>query len=90
MKEDKRARRIRDKQRMKARARRFAKHNGWQDIKRAEKHADYIAVCSCTQCGNPRRHFGDLTLAERRVKMDIGESTAKGHWLGDMTCKYLW
>lgn len=22
--------------------------------------------CSCPMCGNPRRHFGELTMAERR------------------------
>ncbi len=22
--------------------------------------------CSCTLCGNPRRHFGELTIQERR------------------------
>ena len=24
-------------------------------------------ICSCTICGNPRRHFGDVTLQERKA-----------------------
>jgi len=27
--------------------------------------------CSCTMCGNPRRHFGERTLAERRNEDSI-------------------
>jgi hypothetical protein len=26
-----------------------------------------LAICSCTMCGNPRRHFGEPTLQERRA-----------------------
>lgn len=34
-------------------------------ISRAIKQAEYMAVCSCDQCGNPRRN-GDITLQEMR------------------------
>ena len=27
-------------------------------------------VCSCENCGNPRRHYGDVTMQERRAMHD--------------------
>lgn len=51
-----RARRIRDKQRMKARARKVAKHIwAYPDdmLHRAEKYADNIKTCSCWMCEPP-------------------------------------
>ena len=30
--------------------------------------ADNMAVCSNYCCGNPRRHFGELTVQERKQK----------------------
>lgn len=27
---------------------------------------DTPCACSCTMCGNPRKHFGEVTLAEKR------------------------
>lgn len=65
-KEQSRERRIRDKNRMKARAVANYKSNGYSNAFRAAKHADYMAVCSCDMCGNPRRHFGKRTLQEQR------------------------
>lgn len=49
--EKKRERRIRDKQRMKAKARKIGR-NSWaySNPDRAVKHADYLAVCSCDMC----------------------------------------
>lgn len=69
--EKKRERRIRDSERMKAKAVKYAKqytslYAG--DIKRAVKHADYLAVCSCSMCGNPRRYWGKPTMQE--IKAD--------------------
>lgn len=59
--EPKRARRIRDKQRMKRRARWVAK-NVWSYsddfLSYAEKRADYIKVCSCWMCGNQTKWHG--------------------------------
>lgn len=70
--EKKRERRIRDKQRMKAKAKTVARISwNYADPARAVKHADYLAVCSCTQCGNPRRHFGERTLQERRMFIPV-------------------
>ncbi len=66
--EKKRERRIRDKRRMKAKARMVARTSwGYKDPARAVKHADYLAVCSCHQCGNPRRHFGTRTMQEAKA-----------------------
>jgi len=58
--EKKRARRRRDLLRMKAKARRVYPHN------KNATEAEYLAVCSCWMCGNPRKWFGDLTMQERR------------------------
>lgn len=60
--EPKRARRIRDKLRMKAKALR---------VNRSIKQADNLAVCSCHMCRNPRHsHFHSgldkLTMQERK------------------------
>ncbi len=30
------------------------------------KMANNFQICSCTGCGNPRRHFGALTMQELR------------------------
>jgi len=56
----KRARRIADKLRMKAKCRRLYPHD------RKARAAEYLAVCSCAMCGNPRRYFGEKTIQERR------------------------
>lgn len=58
MDEPKRARRIRDKLRMKAKAR---KVRPWDE---KATNADHLASCSCYMCGNPRKYFGDLTVQE--------------------------
>lgn len=30
-------------------------------------------LCSCSMCGNPRRHRGELTMQERRYGVDSNE-----------------
>ena len=71
--EEKRARRIRDKLRMKAKAVRvYSRYDlPASDPKRHAKLADHMASCSCQMCRNPRRstfHSGldRLTMQERR------------------------
>lgn len=32
--------------------------------------AEHGKLCSCMFCGNPRRHFGDVTMQERRAALD--------------------
>ena len=65
-----RARRIRDKQRMKAKARWVARNSwGWSDRSHDQNdaivYADNLKKCSCWRCGNRRKHEG-LTFQERR------------------------
>lgn len=36
---------------------------------------DTPAACSCWMCGNPRRHFGERTIQERRAMKDIIKSS---------------
>ena len=61
--EPKRARRIRDLLRMKAKARKLYPHDP------KAKLAEHLAECSCSMCGNPRRYekTDRLTLQERRA-----------------------
>jgi len=57
----KRAYRRRCKFKMKQKARRL-----YPFTECPEKYADYLAVCSCPGCGNPRRHFDAKTLQETK------------------------
>lgn len=70
MLEPKRARRIRDKLRMKAKAAMIGRLHGlpgnW------DKVAEHLAVCSCQMCRNPRRStiysgLEKLTMQERKA-----------------------
>ena len=58
----KRARRRRDLQRMKARARRFH-----PDAPRSHVLVNHLAFCSRICCANPRNVFREITIAERKV-----------------------
>ena len=31
------------------------------------KHADNPAFCSCYSCGNPRKHFNEPTIQEKKI-----------------------
>ncbi|MBK1666538.1 hypothetical protein CKO28_00590 [Rhodovibrio sodomensis] len=57
--------------------RRRTRLSSWSDVfdyrACAERTADHLAVCSCTMCGNPRRHFGSRTLQEQRACADTRE-----------------
>lgn len=65
MQEPKRARRRRDKARMKKKAVRvFGRF--YCDPAKSEKLADHMAVCSGWCCGNPRRWWNEPTMQERR------------------------
>lgn len=61
------AQRRADKRRMKAKARRIYP----QDT--AGKMADHLAFCSRWCCGNPRKHYGELRMYERRA-LDVAKS----------------
>lgn len=60
-------RRMADEHRMRARS--AKKTNiGSNPTPRAlgRSYSTHGAICSCSACGNPRRHFGEITLAEKR------------------------
>ncbi len=62
----KRAERRHHAARMKRKAKRLLPHRD------ARKIADHMADCSCHMCGNPRRHWNEVTLQEKRqsLRMD--------------------
>jgi hypothetical protein len=33
----------------------------------ARKHADNLAKCSCHMCGNPRKHWNEPTIQEKKI-----------------------
>lgn len=38
--------------------------------RRVGLYAETPKVCSCWMCGNPRKHFGELTFQEQRAPAD--------------------
>lgn len=63
-------RRMADEARMKARAGRVARSRGVtpEEAPRVvgKLYSTHGSECSCAGCGNPRKHFNEKTLAERR------------------------
>ena len=43
--------------------------------------------CSCTCCGNPRRHFGELTIQERKANL---KDKYKHNWDSNYTIQDKW
>ena len=77
----KRAERRHHLRRMKAKAKRIAIHQANHDPEYEDEilagwlhHANHLACCSCSACGNPRRYDGEPTLQERRT----------AHWRKEM------
>ncbi|MBN8553329.1 MAG: hypothetical protein J0L52_10595 [Caulobacterales bacterium] len=70
--EAKRQRRRRDAERMKAKARRIR-----PDQPTGFWRADYLAVCSCAMCGNPRHVWkaGRLTRQERKAGLQESDES---------------
>lgn len=64
----KRSRRRAALRRMKEKA---ARIYPWYD--KAVTLADHIKNCSCTMCGNPRRHFGEITGQEEINELEYEE-----------------
>lgn len=70
--EQKRERRIRDRLRMKAKARRIGSIKRLYISDTVERSTsydllyDHLCVCSGPCCGNPRRWYGEPTMQERR------------------------
>jgi len=70
--------------RMKAKAfRKFWKENWQRGLDRsvvlewAKRSANHLASCSCAVCGNPRRHFKELTMAEKRSNLSFQEQVGR-------------
>jgi hypothetical protein len=59
--------RIKRKWQQRERSRQPALH-GAELQRRVGIHAGSGRVCSCALCGNPRRHFGEPTIQERRQR----------------------
>lgn len=70
MRQPNRAERRLAAKRMKLKAKAKLKAWGIKDEKLTDrmigKHADNMAICSCTMCGNPRRIWGKKTIQELR------------------------
>lgn len=70
MRQSNRAERRLAAKRMKAKAKEMLKAWGIRDEKLTGrmigKHADNMAICSCTWCGNPRKIWGKKTIQELR------------------------
>jgi hypothetical protein len=45
----------------------FPKFDEWRE-EYIRKHADNPASCSCIMCGNPRKHFKEITIQEKKMK----------------------
>lgn len=41
--------------------------------KMAAKRRNHLAECSCHMCGNPRKHFNEKTLQERRFPDNMND-----------------
>lgn len=63
----KRSRRRMDTDRMKAKAKRIGQQHNMPGNWR--KCYDYLAVCSCHACGNPRRKWDERTVQELRFEV---------------------
>jgi hypothetical protein len=66
-------------QRMKKKARRIAQYS-WgisssTQLKRCERNANHLALCSCMGCGNPRYHFKSITKQEYRSFLKLLEES---------------
>lgn len=80
MKKKKRALRRHHSRRMEQRARnkfRYSSHFYWDNEERFEHfvrtHANNMQICSCPSCGNPRKHFSQLTIQEKKHELSIKE-----------------
>tara|TARA_R110000772_G_scaffold99174_2_gene198841 strand:- start:6208 stop:6444 length:237 start_codon:yes stop_codon:yes gene_type:complete len=65
-----RAERRKHKQRMKKKAERIVRSEGWTDEEyvahRVLRITENRKACSCMMCGNPRKMFGKKTIQERK------------------------
>ena len=70
-----RAERRKHKQRMKKKALKIVRIEGWTDEEyiahRVRKLAETRTPCSCVMCGNPRKLWGQKTIQELRHENDL-------------------
>lgn len=69
----KRAERRHHSKRMKAKARRFARRDNFRDPENMARIHNHLALCSCHLCGNPRKHWNELTIQEKRQEAVLKE-----------------
>jgi len=50
---------------MKEKAKRI--HGKINGFRHPEHLADHMALCSCHMCGNPRKHFNEKTMQEKKA-----------------------
>ena len=69
-----RAERRKHKQRMKKKAEKIVRTEGWTDEEyiahRAARIAENRTACSCHMCGNPRRIWGEKTIQEKKYELE--------------------
>lgn len=66
-----RAKRRQDLNRMKRRARRIYPHDA------AAKCANHLQPCSCYACGNPRKHFNEKSMQEKRAEIAAAQELSR-------------
>jgi hypothetical protein len=74
----KRAERRHHSKRMKEKARRFARQDGYRDPENMARLHNHLASCSCYACGNPRKHWNEPTIQERRQDAVLKEAREFG------------
>ena len=42
-------------------------HTEKEVVEQARFHRDILQACSCYMCGNPRKHFEEITLQEKKA-----------------------
>ena len=77
-KQTRRAKRRHHHSRMLERVKHFSLYNYfWSDETEKEQHQKRMAEnrkpCSCHMCGNPRKHWKELTIQEKRAIIDDAE-----------------
>ena len=72
-----RAFRILNREKLKQRARKIAriwnKSGSTVEEDHLIKDAEHLKMCSCTACGNPRKHFKEKTIQEKINDIDFKE-----------------
>ncbi len=57
-------------ERLKKKREKYLCIGGKTDKRKIGMIVDTPCICSCTMCGNPRKHFGEKTIQEKRVEQD--------------------